>query len=161
MSSKQKTEKKKKSNRNGIEANLSDQPMFRAKRGRIVFKCTDQATKQSWQHDSHYDLTKWFEDSSSFKLFFVDSQLSRNSLTIGIKKRQVFLFFFLLYMYTHNTRAQHTKQVITVQKCKDSVCNAACWLKKKKRWRWMHPLSRTWLRSPLSNMNSANHHALR
>eukprot|EP01083_Nonionella_stella_P089089 248560_1 len=64
--------------------NIDEQPVFRARRGRIIFKCTDIASNQSWQHDSNYDLTKVVKTGTTFKLVFLDPT-SRNTLSIGIK----------------------------------------------------------------------------
>jgi predicted nucleic acid-binding Zn ribbon protein len=61
-------------------------PVFRARKGSVVFKCTDINQNQSWQHDCNYDISKVEQDHFNVRLVFHDRK-SQNTLTLGMRRQ--------------------------------------------------------------------------
>jgi len=70
---------------------VSGQPqspaVFRAQRGRVVFKCTDLTRNTVWHHDCNYDISKQVGGDLA-KLVYTDRD-SQNTLTLGVQKQKV------------------------------------------------------------------------
>ena len=54
-------------------------------KARVIFKCTDHAILETWQHDANYDITK--SHSKALRLVHVEPS-SRNTLMIGIRRHE-------------------------------------------------------------------------